>query len=682
MNLITISAGTPGQVESFRYQDGGMEKNVQDEFDARGDHLLVSRVVNWEVANEADYGLTGWTPTDSLLIYVSSNNLFVTKGLAYLGGRFLEGGSELFSSDDPATDTYYVYLKYTFASDTFDYEYATSVPADTDLVKYLTLGTADWNTGTKFWSNAVDLRSSNTSLGAPATVSGSDAGAIFTVENTGAGLGLLVKTSGAQIGQAADPQNLTIYGATGLGLTLYETTNSWSVILGVDAATRLKVGGDLNITGAIVVGNDINGVTLSGGDVTADALNLRDSSDQIVLDSDGTTGTLGTTGVLGGARTWDLPDASGTVAVVGDGGAMTVSSGGAVTHSTATGYKHVPTAGATTQVLQWSANGTAKWVTLSGGATIADGGVVTVVGTQHSHTTSEISNLNAGSDFNAGTLPIVRGGTNQTSFTSNALAYYSGSSLASIAAQSGSTYVLVGGSPPVWTNSPSIVGLTTSGGISVASVSATGNVVSSGGYVEGNYLRLDTAPSNANNTVAVGLGTGGQAIVLMDESGETISFNPTAARTSISVSGTGTSFSQNLRALGIQLGSTTDILPEQSGNSDCGQSGAYWANVFSYNLYYHPSGTLGTFDHLDDLAIIDSIVPTEKKNSEGVPLADLSGVPREIIREDGFTKTGSMQMLLVGGVKQLHKKVRDQDELITALMDQVKELKESIGNAG
>lgn len=38
----------------------------------------------------------------------------------------------------------------------------------------------------------------------------------------------------------------------------------------------------------------------------------------------------------------------------------------------------VPVGGASTQLLQWHSNGTAKWITMSGDATIADGGAVTV----------------------------------------------------------------------------------------------------------------------------------------------------------------------------------------------------------------------------------------------------------------------------------------------------------------
>ena len=52
--------------------------------------------------------------------------------------------------------------------------------------------------------------------------------------------------------------------------------------------------------------------------------------------------------------------------------------GNAVTHTTGSGFNHIPVAGASTQMLQYSAAGTAKWVTVGGDATIADGGNITL----------------------------------------------------------------------------------------------------------------------------------------------------------------------------------------------------------------------------------------------------------------------------------------------------------------
>lgn len=68
-----------------------------------------------------------------------------------------------------------------------------------------------------------------------------------------------------------------------------------------------------------------------------------------------------------------------------------VLTGDQLTHSTANGYVHVPSDGASTQVLQYSSAGTAKWVTLSGDASIADGGAVTVANDSHTHTGSTLT---------------------------------------------------------------------------------------------------------------------------------------------------------------------------------------------------------------------------------------------------------------------------------------------------
>lgn len=47
-------------------------------------------------------------------------------------------------------------------------------------------------------------------------------------------------------------------------------------------------------------------------------------------------------------------------------------------HPTGNGYNHIPADGATTQILQWADDGTAKWVTVSSDIAIADGGGATI----------------------------------------------------------------------------------------------------------------------------------------------------------------------------------------------------------------------------------------------------------------------------------------------------------------
>lgn len=272
ISKIAIAPGKPVRVEDFRYVDQGLEWNMQEEYDLRDDHLQASRVINWEVFGEAGLGLAGWTPGDSLLLYVTGVELFATEGLCYIGGRsyVLTANTELFDGDTPATNTYNIYLKYTLASDEFAYEYTTSTRTDDHLIKYLLIGTALY-TSAVGWSNPIDKRASNTALGAPATVSGSDAGPIFTVENTGAGLGLLVKSSDLQVGEDGTPQIVTIWGTSTTGLTLKESGTANLVTLSCDATGRMKVTGSINVTATgstIASSATVGGVTLNVGAVS------------------------------------------------------------------------------------------------------------------------------------------------------------------------------------------------------------------------------------------------------------------------------------------------------------------------------------------------------------------------------------------------------------------------------
>jgi hypothetical protein len=72
----------------------------------------------------------------------------------------------------------------------------------------------------------------------------------------------------------------------------------------------------------------------------------------------------------------------------------------ALTHSTANGYVHVPADGSSAQLLQYTSAGTAKWITLSADASVADGGAVAVADDSHAHTSSTVSGLDISADTN------------------------------------------------------------------------------------------------------------------------------------------------------------------------------------------------------------------------------------------------------------------------------------------
>ncbi len=93
-----------------------------------------------------------------------------------------------------------------------------------------------------------------------------------------------------------------------------------------------------------------------------------------------------------GALTWAMVDISNSTNLSASGGI--VLTGDALAHGAAAdGYGHVPDAGATTQLLQWSSDGVAKWITVSGQATIANAGAVTLQGSP------TFTNVNATGDL-------------------------------------------------------------------------------------------------------------------------------------------------------------------------------------------------------------------------------------------------------------------------------------------
>lgn len=72
-------------------------------------------------------------------------------------------------------------------------------------------------------------------------------------------------------------------------------------------------------------------------------------------------------------------------------GSGIVLTGDALSHSTSPGYKHVPTGGMSGQILQYNANGEAKWVSISGGATLNNGGGLVVTANGHTHTQASVT---------------------------------------------------------------------------------------------------------------------------------------------------------------------------------------------------------------------------------------------------------------------------------------------------
>ena len=147
------------------------------------------------------------------------------------------------------------------------------------------------------------------------------------------------------------------------------------------------------MNGAPGVALDVTGAITCSGDLLVDGANIGITADAdlITMTADTLTvaGTIAATTVTGAnVTTGANPGHTHTGASLGsidisDDTNLSATSGivltgDQLTHDTADPYKHVPTGGASTQLLQYSAAGTAKWVTVSGDALIADGGAVTI----------------------------------------------------------------------------------------------------------------------------------------------------------------------------------------------------------------------------------------------------------------------------------------------------------------
>jgi hypothetical protein len=124
----------------------------------------------------------------------------------------------------------------------------------------------------------------------------------------------------------------------------------------------------------------------SGGEVTVATF----EDDKYTLHLMNSAGFVKNTaaGLLSGGNKVDISDDTNLSATV-----PIVLTGDVLSHSTASGYVHIPAGGASAQLLQYSAAGTAKWITLSEDASIADGGAITVADDSHAHTATTLSLL-------------------------------------------------------------------------------------------------------------------------------------------------------------------------------------------------------------------------------------------------------------------------------------------------
>jgi len=189
-----------------------------------------------------------------------------------------------------------------------------------------------------------------------------------------------------------------------------------------NSVSTLNITVDGNITasstGSSIAGSaSVGGVTLNSNDVTADALILNDTSDQITLNSAGAfNGIISIASIGTSDKTYTFPNTTGTVAVDG-AGAMTVNASGQVVHADTSGYKHVPGSGATNAVLMgdgsdgstWDATPSVSTITATAtGSSIASSASVGGV-TLNAGAISGVSTIGASGQVTAGSVDTGSG---------------------------------------------------------------------------------------------------------------------------------------------------------------------------------------------------------------------------------------------------------------------------------
>lgn len=117
-----------------------------------------------------------------------------------------------------------------------------------------------------------------------------------------------------------------------------------------------------------------------------------------------------------------------------------------------------------------------------------------------------------------------------------------------------------------------------------------------------------------------------------------------------------------------------DFHPKASDTFDLGSTSYQWEYVYADYIRYDIDSQ--SFDHVDDLAIIDEMGPNgEVDPKTGIPMMDHSSLPDGVRDEDGFIDAQNYSNFLAGGIKQLHNKVKEQQQLIEYLLDELEELK-------
>ena len=154
MDSADIPPGAEVKIDYFNLSvPGSMEYNMDQEFLRRGEHTFANFVVTIPTFfDTTDFG-GGYVAADALEVSRNSGDyatVDIKAGVAYIGGRRYKQANDITGytvAGSPSSDTtYYIQLRYTKSTGTFDFYASTTEQSDTTSIKYLTLCSAVWDT--------------------------------------------------------------------------------------------------------------------------------------------------------------------------------------------------------------------------------------------------------------------------------------------------------------------------------------------------------------------------------------------------------------------------------------------------------------------------------------------------------------------------------------------------------
>lgn len=708
MNSASIAPGAILKTEYFNIGSANsIEYNVDQELTLMAEHLAIDFVVTIPTFNDGDFE-GGYVAGNALEVSRNTgntSNIDIKPGISWIGGRRYKQVNTIsdynLSGITPAT-LHYIRLKYTYSTAQFTFIAETSISSDSDTVKYLSLASATWNTGGTFWDDDfTDMRATNTALPTPVAFIGAHVSDyVLTVRNTSSRLATDIDGY-LRVGTPSTDGQISLYGKDATeGLTIYNNSGSYSALISANNTDQIFIDDKLEVDTTITVGSTtIQSASIAG--ITSFTFgaspSLTTASGDFNWNSEnfGSVGTIGSgaitsTGVVQGTRLtstiaigtapltvtsttkvdnlnvdkvddydFDQPllqastptfgsvsitsgptiSATGIAGASGDTitGFMSLSVSGAITAATSTDTINglVISAGSITTGV-WSGTAIAD-------AQVADNITLTNITQITNRAHADLSNSGTKTHSEIDTHI----GTTSTHFTQG--------SITTVGTVTSGT----------WSATAIINARLASFG---TSAQLDQDCRASSGPLFGAIL-LDGSTSASSTDGRVTLGQYADGIRFTEPSagalgGESFSiYTRTAPPSGWVIDSTGT--------YAINFGE--DIRPLADATYDCGASSYSWDYVYAQHLRYDIDSL--AYDHLDDLAIIDALGPNGKKDPEtGNPMMDNSALPDGVRGEDGFIDAHNYTSFLAGGIKQLHTKVKEQDELIGVLMDKIEEL--------